>query len=132
MTLQESIELKKRIKNILKEDFQNYFATNEKSNKGDYSDGSQGNKEDGVSDAVKQKIPGKRGHVITMLKNPGLDNAPFAYRLWPNKDKANARSQFYKCRDGEKNDNGDVYSFTDKEIVRLYSMLTDTNVLNIK
>ena len=122
MTLKEEIQLKNYIKGIIKENFFNDFGVAEKSK----------SKRGNHSDATKNKMPGKRAHVISMLKNPGLDNAPYAYKLWPRKDKANARSQFYKCRDGEKNDNGDVYSFTDREIVRLYSMLSDPDVLTIK
>lgn len=69
-----------------------------------------------------------RKRVIERLKDKTTDCAPYAYMLWPEKDKDNARSQFYKCRDGELNDNGDAYSFTDQEIVKIASMLTRTNL----
>jgi hypothetical protein len=131
MTLNEERILRNHIKNIIRENFFNDFTVSEKSKK-DNSHNVPSKSRKKTSDAVKKNIPGKRAFVISALKNPGLDNAPFAYRLWPKKDKANARSQFYKCRDGEVNDNGDVYSFTDKEIVRLYSMLTNSKILTVK
>ena len=54
-----------------------------------------------------------------------LDVAPYAYALWPDKDKDSARSYFYKCLKGEKNDSGIPYEFDDSEINRLYSMLSN-------
>lgn len=54
-----------------------------------------------------------------------LDVAPYAYALWPDKDKDSARSYFYKCLKGEKNDSGVPYEFDDSEINRLYSMLSN-------
>lgn len=54
-----------------------------------------------------------------------LDVAPYAYALWPDKDKDSARSYFYKCLKGELNDSGVPYEFDDSEINRLYSMLSN-------
>ena len=54
-----------------------------------------------------------------------LDVAPYAYALWPDKDKDSARSYFYKCLKGEPNDSGVPYEFDDSEINRLYSMLSN-------
>lgn len=51
-------------------------------------------------------------------------SAPYAYALWPGKEKSDARSQFSKCLWGKLNDDGFPYSFTDAEITRLYSMIT--------
>ena len=48
--------------------------------------------------------------------------------LWkPSKDEEDgARSYFYKCRDGELNDSGVPYEFSDSEINRLYQILNDS------
>ena len=72
----------------------------------------------------------KRKRIIQYLKDEKTDIAPYAYELWPDKDKDSARSYFYKCLDGKTNDDGDVYSFSDEEFNRLHSMITDRK--NIK
>lgn len=52
--------------------------------------------------------------------------APFAYALWPEKDEANARSEFTKCLWGRLNDDGYPYSFNEEEINRLESMISSS------
>ena len=54
-----------------------------------------------------------------------LDVAPYAYKLWPDKDEASARSYFYKKLKGEPNQSGVPYKFSDAEINRLYSMISN-------
>lgn len=80
----------------------------------------------------KDSVGGKKGRmthvkdvVIKTLKEPETDCAPFAYELWPEKDKDSARSYFYKCRDGKSNENGSHYTFTDDEFNAIYKMLNN-------
>ena len=70
----------------------------------------------------------RRQRVIARLKDDGVDVAQYAYKLWPEKDEDSARSYFYKCLNGEKNDSGVVYKFDDDEINRLYSMLSNDTI----
>ena len=66
----------------------------------------------------------KRKAVIKWLKDPIVDNAPIMKALWnPSSDEEDSkRSYFYKCRDGELNDNGIPYQFSDDEITTLYKI----------
>ena len=70
----------------------------------------------------------KRQRVVSRLKDPGVDVAQYAYQLWPDKDEDSARSYFYKCLNGEKNDSGVPYKFSDDEVNRLYSLLSNDSL----
>lgn len=70
----------------------------------------------------------RRKQVIAYFKQDGVNNAPYAYKLWPEKEKSNARSQFTKCLNGKLNDEGFPYSFTDSEINELYSLISSTSL----
>ena len=67
----------------------------------------------------------KKTRIIDILKQDNIDKAPYAYKLWPEKDEDSARSYFYKCLNKELNDDGVPYSFSDKEFNRLYTMLSN-------
>ena len=72
------------------------------------------------------KVPNKRKkRILQALKDKKVDIAQYAYRLWPEKKKSSARSYFYKCLKGKKNNLGNVYSFSDDELIRLESLLTN-------
>ena len=66
----------------------------------------------------------RRARVIQWLKDDTVNCAEIMRKLWrPTKRKEDAaRSYFYKCRDGELNDTGVPYSFSDADINRLYSI----------
>lgn len=70
----------------------------------------------------------RRKRVISYLKSDGVNVAAFAYSLWPDKDKDSARSYFYKCLNGEKNDNGTFYNFSDDEINSLYNKISSHSI----
>lgn len=72
----------------------------------------------------------RRRIVIKWLKDPIVDNAPIMKQLWnPTKDEEDSkRSYFYKCRDGELNDNGVPYQFSDSEINTLYKIKNNGTV----
>lgn len=76
-------------------------------------------KENKIADAAS-----KRARVIQWLKDDSVNCAEIMRKLWrPSKRKEDAaRSYFYKCRDGELNDTGVPYSFSDNDINRLYSI----------
>lgn len=80
----------------------------------------------------KSKAQRKRTSVLHYFKQRTKDGnllhklAPFAYALWPEKDDANARSEFTKCLWGRLNDDGYPYSFTDDEINSLESMISSS------
>ena len=86
---------------------------------------SEEDKEPKRSEEAGKEAATKRKRVISRLKSDKVDVAQYAYSLWPDKDEDSARSYFYKCLDGKKNDAGDVYNFSDDEINRLYSMLAN-------
>ena len=80
-------------------------------------------KENKIADAAS-----KRARVIQWLKDDSVNCAEIMRKLWrPSKRKEDAaRSYFYKCRDGELNDTGVPYSFSDNDINRLYSIKNNT------
>lgn len=73
----------------------------------------------------------RRRIVIKWLKDPIVDNAPIMKQLWnPTKEEEDSkRSYFYKCRDGELNDNGVPYQFSDSEINSLYKIKNNGTVI---
>jgi len=66
-----------------------------------------------------------------ILEDPKLNNAELAYKLFNVQDsadeieKANARSLFYKKRDGKTNDSGVPYKFSDEEVSELFALIRD-------
>lgn len=120
MTLNEEKILREKIKDIIRETIFDYFSNevqkNDKSKKDD--------KEDSPNSTKKIS----KSRVINQLKSKGINKAQFAYKLWPEKDKDSARSYFYKCLNHETNDDGDVYSFDDKEATELRSMLNNQQI----
>lgn len=73
---------------------------------------------------AKTKAAARRARVIAWLNDPSVNCAEIMRKLWkPNpKKEDSARSYFYKCRDGKLNDSGVPYSFSDKEINKLYAI----------
>lgn len=60
----------------------------------------------------------------TKRGTPIVKYAPYAYALWPDLEKSNARSQFTKKLWNKPNLDGYPYSFDDAEISRLYGMIS--------
>ena len=69
----------------------------------------------------------RRARVVKWLQDPTVNCAEIMRKLWkPAKKKEDAaRSYFYKCRDGELNDSGVAYSFSDNDINRLYAIMNN-------
>lgn len=93
------------------------YQDDDKSKDDDWRDNRK--KENKIADAAS-----KRARVIQWLKDDSVNCAEIMRKLWrPSKKKEDAaRSYFYKCRDGELNDTGVPYSFSDNDINRLYSI----------
>ena len=135
MTLNEERAVKAYIKNYIKENFFNNNDTNiynntnsedvidEKKVKHDKDEKITHNKTKKKSSSEQMK--NKRTFVLKRLKNDDVNSASYMRKLWhPSEDEEDsARSYFYKCRDGELNDSGVPYSFSDDEINRLYQLL---------
>lgn len=85
------------------------------------------NREKNKRDPHTSRKNQKRRIVINYLKQDGVDVAPFAYELWPDKDEDSGRSLFYKCLDN-KEYNGSTYKFNDSDINKLYSMISSQSV----
>lgn len=73
------------------------------------------------------KAATRRARVIRWLKDDSVNCAEIMRKLWrpTSKKEDSARSYFYKCRDGELNDSGVPYSFSDKDINRLYAIMNN-------
>lgn len=120
LTLQEEKILKEYIKNIIKE---NYGINNIEVPLKEKESHKKNN-----DNKNKEALKNKRSRVINRLKDPETNCAEIMRKLWrPSKDEEDsARSYFYKCRDGELNDSGVPYKFSDDEINRLYQLLTSS------
>lgn len=86
-----------------------------------------GNNDEGERNAKNTKAATRRARVVKWLQDPTVNCAEIMRKLWkPEKKKEDAaRSYFYKCRDGELNDSGVAYSFSDKDINRLYAIMNN-------
>lgn len=93
------------------------YQDDDKSKDDDWRDNRK--KENKIADAASKRV-----RVIQWLKDDSVNCAEIMRKLWrPSKKKEDAaRSYFYKCRDGELNDTGVPYSFSDDDINRLYSI----------
>lgn len=64
----------------------------------------------------------RKNYVMKFLDDNKTLHSTLSYKLWPNKDEDSARSLFSKKYNGESE--GKHYSFSPKEINRLYNMVT--------
>ena len=85
------------------------------------------NEDEGERNGKNTKAATRRARVVKWLQDPTVNCAEIMRKLWkPEKKKEDAaRSYFYKCRDGELNDSGVAYSFSDKDINRLYAIMNN-------
>lgn len=118
------------IRNIIRESLEEYdFGDPNLYEKGSKSKDKESSKDNPEKELDKHVRKAKR-EVLNFFKkrskNGTLINksAPYAYALWPEKEKSDARSQFSKCLWGKLNDDGYPYSFTEGEISHLYTMIS--------
>lgn len=84
-------------------------------------------KKDTERNSKNTKAATRRARVINWLKDDSVNCAEIMRKLWRPESKKEdaARSYFYKCRDGELNDTGVPYSFSDNDINRLYGIMNN-------
>lgn len=96
------------------------------------SNDSNNGDDDVQNDDSKRRNNRRRQQVEAFFKQPGVNPAAYAYRLYGVKpvegddtnEMKNARSKFMKCLNHEKNEDGYEYAFTSAEINELFSMIS--------
>ena len=112
-SLKESINVNDYIMNPMGIEEKKRKSENDDSNEEDR----QGNKKNTI----------RREKVLNYLKSAQQKHSEYAYHLWPDMEKDDARSLFSKKYRGHDAD-GNSYSFNDEEIISIYNMIDD--VLN--
>lgn len=77
-----------------------------------------------------------RDSIENFFKQPGVNNAPYAYKLYgveakdgqDTNDMKNARKKFSDCVNHEKNQNGYPYSFNSEELNALKGMISSNQL----
>ena len=115
ITETEKKALKNRIKKLIREAIEenNYFEKSEPNRK------KNDEKKDNASEQLRREIE-------DWVRSEYQLNSTLAYHLWPDKDEDTARSLFAKKANGEDAD-GNGYSFSDAEIVKLANIRTQLN-----
>lgn len=137
--IRESIEtylfeeqLKNEIKALVREsldrygDFSQFESSEEPKN--------DNNEDERLSDMNTETEDEKetRDSIEAFFKQPGVNNAPYAYELYgveakegqDTNDMKNARKKFSDCLNHEKNENGYPYSFNSNELNHLKGMIS--------
>lgn len=137
--IRESIEtylfeeqLKNEIKALVRESLDRYgdfsqFESSEESK-------NDNNEDERLSDMNTETEDEKetRDSIEAFFKQPGVNNAPYAYELYgveakegqDTNDMKNARKKFSDCLNHEKNENGYPYSFDSNELNHLKGMIS--------
>ena len=133
---------KKRVLKMLKEEFKNWGNYSQYEEEGE-DVGRESRESKGEEDGRLADIHGEsqaekkvRTQVENFFKQPGVDNAPYAYKLYnvrPEKgkdtnDMKNARKKFADNVNHATNQNGYAYTFTSAEINRLQSMISNSEL----
>ena len=128
-------KLKNHIKSLVRESLENF---------GDFSqyearDNDDEDKDGRLSDMNTEtdNEAETRDSIENFFKQPGVNNAPYAYELYgveakegqDTNDMKNARKKFADCVNHEKNENGYPYSFSSNELNTLKGMISG-NQLN--
>ena len=133
---------KKRVLKMLKEEFENWGNYSQYEEEGEdvgrKSKESQNFDDERLADIHSETSSEKkvRSQVENFFKQPGVDNAPYAYKLYnvrPEKgkdtnDMKNARKKFADNVNHATNQNGYAYTFTSAEINRLQSMISNSEL----
>ena len=126
-------KLKNHIKSLVRESLENF---------GDFSqyEARHNDEEDGRLSDMNTETDDEaetRDSIENFFKQPGVNNAPYAYELYgveakegqDTNDMKNARKKFADCVNHEKNENGYPYSFSSNELNTLKGMISG-NQLN--
>lgn len=120
ITETEKKALKNRIKKLIRETIEENY----------YFEKSEQNKK--TTDEKKGDKNGKlRREIEDWVRSEYQLNSTLAYHLWPEKNEDTARSLFAKKANGEDAD-GNGYSFSDAEIVKLANIRTQLNESRLK
>jgi hypothetical protein len=134
-------ELKKEIKSLVRESLENFGIMNqfESENNDDEPSNSDSEDDGRLSDMNTESEDEQetRDSIENFFKQPGVNNAPYAYSLYgvdakegeDTNDMKNARKKFADCLNHEKNENGYPYSFSSSQLNHLKGMISG-NQLN--
>jgi hypothetical protein len=138
--IRESIEtylfeeqLKNEIKNIVRESLENFGGMAQfESEDSEYSEHNEDDER--LSDMNTESDDEKetRDSIEAFFKQPGVNNAPYAYSLYgvdakegqDTNEMKNARKKFADCLNHEKNENGYPYSFSSDQLNHLKGMIS--------
>lgn len=137
--IRESIEtylfeeqLKNEIKALVRESLDRYgdFSQFESSEEPKNDDDEDARLSDMNTETEDEKET--RDSIEAFFKQPGVNNAPYAYELYgveakegqDTNDMKNARKKFSDCLNHEKNENGYPYSFDSNELNHLKGMIS--------
>ena len=135
------------IKNIIAESIKTYIAEEHikntikqyvresLENMGGYTQFESSDEEDGRLSDMNTESDNEaetRDSIESFFKQPGVNNAPYAYKLYnvdakegqDTNDMKNARKKFADCVNHEKNENGYPYSFDSDELNTLKGMIS--------
>ena len=118
--------IKEQIKQFVRESLENL---------GGYSQYESSDEEDGRLSDMNTETDNEaetRDSIENFFKQPGVNNAPYAYKLYgveakegqDTNDMKNARKKFADCVNHEKNENGYPYSFDSDELNTLKGMIS--------
>lgn len=118
--------IKEQIKQFVRESLENL---------GGYSQFESSDEEDGRLSDMNTESDNEaetRDSIENFFKQPGVNNAPYAYKLYgveakegqDTNDMKNARKKFADCVNHEKNENGYPYSFDSDELNTLKGMIS--------
>lgn len=114
--------LENRIYKLIKESFtENSFFENGFFEKKDDNDSEKHHKK---TEGEESALQNKREVIMKWLDSEQELHSVLSYKLWPDKDKDQARSDFSKKWRGE-DSTGKPYEFDDEEINRLYNLRSD-------
>ena len=121
-------KLKNHIKSLVRESLENFgnFSQYEARDNDD-EDGRLSDMNTETDDEAET-----RDSIENYFKQPGVNNAPYAYKLYgvepkegqDTNDMKNARKKFADCVNHEKNENGYPYSFSSDELNTLKGMIS--------
>lgn len=123
-------KLKNHIKSLVRESLENFgdFSQYEaRDNDDEDKDGRLSDMNTETDDEAET-----RDSIENFFKQPGVNNAPYAYKLYgveakdgqDTNDMKNARKKFADCVNHEKNENGYPYSFSSDELNTLKGMIS--------
>jgi hypothetical protein len=142
--IRESIEtylfeeqLKNEIKNIVRESLENFGGMAQfESEDSEYSEHNEDDER--LSDMNTETDDEKetRDSIEAFFKQPGVNNAPYAYSLYgvdakegqDTNEMKNARKKFADCLNHEKNENGYPYSFSSEQLNHLKGMISSNDL----